>query len=80
MKSPKLYAVLNFQIDEIFLNDGYIYLSEQEIEEHKKLQQDNLLFRQIRLVNNDFEKFNKYIVFVECNKVKQTGSTEKADK
>lgn len=80
MKSPKLYAVLNFQIDEIFLNDGYIYLSEQEIEEHKKLQQDNLLFRQIRLVNNDFEKFNKYIVFVECNKVKQTGSTEKTDK
>ena len=80
MKSPQLYAVLNFKIDEIFLNDGYIYLSDEEIEEHKKLQQDNLLFRQIRKVSNDFDKFNKYIVFVECNRVKQSNSTEKADK
>lgn len=80
MKSPQLYAVLNFKIDEIFLNDGYIYLSDEEIEEHKKLQQDNLLFRQIRKVSNDFDKFNKHIVFVECNRVKQSNSTEKADK
>ena len=80
MKSPQLYAVLNFKVDEIFLNDGYIYLSDEEIDEHKKLQQDNLLFRQIRLVTGDNDKFNKYIIFVECNKVKQSNSTEKADK
>ena len=80
MKSPQLYAVLNFKVDEIFLNDGYIYLSDEEINEHKKLQQDNLLFRQIRLVTGDNDKFNKYIIFVECNKVKQSNSTEKADK
>ena len=80
MKSPQLYAVLNFKVDEIFLNDGYIYLSDEEINEHKKLQQDNLLFRQIRLVTGDNDKFNKYIIFVECSKVKQSNSTEKADK
>ena len=80
MKSPQLYAVLNFKVDEIFLNDGYIYLSDEEINEHKKLQQDNLLFRQIRLVTGDNDRFNKYIIFVECNKVKQSNSTEKADK
>ena len=80
MKSPQLYAVLNFKIEEIFLNDGYVYLSDEEINEHKKLQQDNLLFRQIRLITNDDDKFNKYIIFVECNKVKQSNSTEKADK
>ena len=80
MKSPQLYAVLNFKIDEIFLSDGYIYLSDDEINEHKKLQQDNLLFRQIRLVTGDNDKFNKYIIFVECSKVKQSNSTEKADK
>lgn len=80
MKSPQLYAVLNFKVDEIFLSDGYIYLSDEEINEHKKLQQDNLLFRQIRLVTGDNDKFNKYIIFVECSKVKQSNSTEKADK
>lgn len=80
MKSPTLYSVLNFKIDELFLSDNYIYLDDQELEQHKKLQQDNLLFRQIRKVTGDEGKFNKYIIFVECDRVKQTNSTEKADK
>lgn len=79
MRSPKLYAVLNFKIDEILLNDGYLFLDDEQIEEHKKLQQDNMLFRQIRLVTNDNDKFNKYIIFVECNKVKQNNE-EKLEK
>lgn len=29
-------------------------------------QQDNMLFRQIRLITGDFNKTNKYIVFVNC--------------
>lgn len=80
MKSPQLYAVLNLQINEILLNDGYIFLDDEQIEQHKKLQQDNMLFRQIRLITGEDKKFNRYIVFVECNKVKQAGSTEKLDK
>lgn len=80
MKSPKLYAVLNFKVEELFLNDGYLFLDREQIEEHKKLQQDNLLFRQIRLISGDNGKFNEYLVFVECDRVKQSNSTERADK
>lgn len=80
MKSPELYAVLNFKIEEIFLSNGYVFLDDEEIEQHKKLQQDNMLFRQIRLITGDNGKFNRHIIFVECSTVKQNNKTEKLDK
>lgn len=80
MKSPQLYSVLNFKTEELFANDGYVLLDDEQLEQHKKMQQDNLLFRQIRLITNDFDRFNKYIIFVECHGIKQNNSTERADK
>lgn len=80
MKSPQLYSVLNFNTDELFMNEGYIFLDDEQLEQHKKLQQDNLLFRQTRLITNDFDKYNKYIIFVGCHGIKQSNSTEKSDK
>lgn len=79
MKSPELYAVLNFKVEEIFLSGGYLFLDDDEIEQHKKLQQDNMLFRQIRLITADSAKFNKYIIFVECATIKEGGNKEKLD-
>jgi hypothetical protein len=34
-------------------------------------QQDNMLFRQIRLITNDYSDYNKYIIFVNCKGYKK---------
>ena len=64
--SPPLYIVRKFSLK--FLIDNKFCLSVDEVEEkqyHIK-QQDNMLFRQIRLITGNSNKFNKYVVFVDC--------------
>lgn len=63
MFSPKLYSVYKFPFLDIvkeklnICNNLNTYLINQ---------QDNSLFRQVRLITNDYRKFNQYIVFVDC--------------
>lgn len=66
MKSPTLYTIKKFTLRQIIDNNRKLIIppNKQKLYEIKQL--DNMLFRQVRLITNDYNKFNKYIVFVDC--------------
>lgn len=67
MFSPKLYEVVKITAKEIFKRDFNV-----EVDEKTYLirQQDNMMFRQIRLVTGNTKIYNPYIIFVDCKGVK----------
>ena len=69
MKSPKLYRVrsygLRLLIDHNYSIDGDMASDRR----YTVLQQDNLLFRQVRLITGDNRKFQNYVIFVDGNGV-----------
>lgn len=66
MFSPPLYGVYKFPFVDIV--DSKLDMR-GDLSKYKILQQDNMLFRQIRLITGDGAKFNKYCVFVSCRGV-----------
>ncbi len=67
MKSPQLYSIRKFTLKQIIKNNNHLQLSPNEQRYYEIKQSDNMLFRQVRLITNDFSERNKYIVFVDCN-------------
>lgn len=67
MFAPKLYSVYKFPFIDI-LQHNFNFSGELEIYLIK--QQDNLMFRQIRLITGNYEDFVPYVVFVSCQGVK----------
>lgn len=65
MFAPRLYAVRKFSYKDIICNGFDLNLTKEEEKRFIIQQQDNQLFRQIRLITKDESKFNKYIVFVD---------------
>lgn len=66
MYSPPLYVVRKFPLKFLIDNNFDIALTSKEEKQYHINQQDNMLFRQIRLITTDTSKFNKYVVFVDC--------------
>ena len=66
MYSPALYVVRKFPLKFLIDNNFDIVLTSKEEKQYHINQQDNMLFRQIRLITTDTSKFNKYVVFVDC--------------
>lgn len=66
MYSPPLYTVRKFALKFIIDNEFDIRLSPDDEKQYYINQQDNMLFRQIRLITENTDKFNKYVVFVDC--------------
>ena len=66
MFAPKLYEVRKYPVKDIILLDRIIVIDKDEEKKYHVKEQDNLLFRQIRLISSDNNYFNKYIVFVDC--------------
>ncbi|MBC8531937.1 RNA dependent RNA polymerase [Gehongia tenuis] len=66
MFAPPLYTVRKFPLS--LLADHHLHLNLEPAEEQKYYiqQQDNLLFRQIRLITGDERTFNCYFLFVDC--------------
>lgn len=70
MFSPNSYTVRKFTLKDIIAHDFNINFTDtNEEKKYYILQQDNMLFRQIRLITNTppFEKYNPYILFVDCH-------------
>lgn len=66
MYSPPLYIVRKFPLKYLIDKKFNIQISADEEKQFEINQQDNMLFRQIRLITKDTSKFNKYVVFVDC--------------
>lgn len=66
MFAPKLYTVRKFLFSFIIENDFDIKLTWEEERKYHINQQDNMLFRQIRLITGKTQKLNPYVIFVDC--------------
>lgn len=66
MFAPPAYIVRKIPLRYILDNDFVIAEQETDSQYHIE-QQDNSLFRQIRLLTYDDSKYNKFIVFVDCS-------------
>lgn len=66
MKSPKLYTIRKITLKEIIDNKNNFKIPYNKRKIYNIKQSDNMLFRQVRLITNDYRDFNKYIVFVDC--------------
>lgn len=67
MFSPKLYVVRKLPLVYIINNSFNCKIGNKEDERFCIKQQDNSLFRQIRLLTYDYGTYNRYIIFVDCN-------------
>lgn len=70
MFAPDSYTVRKFTLKDIIAhNFNMNFTDKNEEKKYYILQQDNMLFRQIRLITNTppTVKYNPYILFVDCN-------------
>ena len=70
MFSPQLYTVRKFKLQNLIKTNFNLTLTKDEEKEFLITQQDNLLFRQIRLITNNDGKYNPYIIFVDIHGAK----------
>ena len=67
LKSPNLYTIRKFTLKQIVENKNHLSISPDVEKMYEIKQSDNMLFRQIRLITNDHDEYNKYIVFIDCD-------------
>lgn len=67
MTSPKLYKLLKIPLRALVDAEYEIHIDNLRDNQFVISQQDNQLFRQIRLITKDDANFNEWIVFVDCN-------------
>lgn len=61
-----MYTVLKFHIREIIESNYELNLSGAEIRQHQIKQQDNMMFRQIRLITGEDGDVNPYVFFIDA--------------
>lgn len=66
MYAPLLYKIRKLPCGVIVENDFDLNLNGKEMFDYLIAQQDNMLFRQIRRITGDTDKYNQYVVFVDC--------------
>lgn len=66
MFSPPLYTIRKFNIRTIIDNNYNLILSPKEEKKYYINQSDNMMFRQVRLVTKNDNKYNPYIIFIDC--------------
>lgn len=67
MFAPPIYIVRKLPFADIVSSNYNLQLGDDEQKKYLIKQSDNLLFRQIRLITYEHEKYNKFIVFVDCS-------------
>lgn len=67
MFNPDSYTVRKFPLKYIIDSGFELNIDSNEENKYKIKQQDNLLFRQIRLITNNSSIYNKYVIFIDCN-------------
>jgi hypothetical protein len=71
LKSPKLYTIRKFDLKQLINNNNKLDIPNNEMKKYEIKQQDNMLFRQIRLITGDIKEYNKYIIFLNCKGYKK---------
>lgn len=75
MFAPPLYVVRKLSLSYIISHNYNIQISPEEEKQFYVKQQDNMLFRQIRMITYESDKYNRFVIFVNCaggqNKKKQ---------
>lgn len=75
MFAPPLYVVRKLSLSYIIAHNYNIQISPEEEKQFYVKQQDNMLFRQIRMITYESDKYNRFVIFVNCaggqNKKKQ---------
>lgn len=66
MFAPKLYQVIKLPIAYIIEKQYKVQLDKQEFERFSVNQQDNMLFRQIRLITHRDDHYNPFVIFVDA--------------
>lgn len=69
MFAPPLYIVRKYPLKVILESD--LRLTGDDDAQYQIKQQDNPLFRQVRLISHDARKYNAYVVFVDCRGAKE---------
>lgn len=66
MFSPPLYSVLKFPLSYIISRNYNFKLSDEEVTQFTVLQGDNMMFRQIRMISMNDDKFQRFVIFVDA--------------
>lgn len=66
MFAPPLYVVRKFPLSYLIDKDFNVQVDPEEERRFYVKQQDNMLFRQIRMITYESTKFNRFVVFVNC--------------
>lgn len=66
MFAPPLYIVRKFPLSYLIAHEFNIQVAPEEERRFQVKQQDNMLFRQIRLMTYETDKYNRFVVFVNC--------------
>lgn len=67
--SPKLFTVRSFTLRELIDSDFSLSLTPQEEVAHHIRQQENQLFRLVRMVTKTESRYNPFVIFVDCSGV-----------
>ena len=79
MHSPALYTVMKIPLGTVVAAGRRLELDGGAEGQYFVREQDNLLFRQIRLVTMDDSAFNKHIVFLDCKSLGKGGKAALGD-
>lgn len=66
MYSPPLYTVLKFPFSFIVNNNYNIKLTDEDFIKFQVAQGDNMMFRLIRKISDDNDKFQRFVIFVDA--------------
>jgi hypothetical protein len=64
--APKLYRVIKLPIAYLIEKEYNVTLSKSDSEKFSVNQQDNMLFRQVRLITHRDDNYNPFVVFVDA--------------
>ena len=67
MPAPRLYQIYKLKLSYVIESEFNVHISKDRAKSYIISLQDNQLFRQIRILTEDYNDFNKWIVFIDCN-------------
>ena len=70
MFAPKLYTVRKFDFSTLYAAQFNINIPKEQEAHYEIKQQDNMLFRQLRMISGNYNTYNPYVIFVNCKGAK----------
>jgi hypothetical protein len=70
--SPQLYIIRKYKLKDIINTEYNLNIALEKEQYYYINQQDNMFFRQLRLITDHFKKNNPFIVFIDCKGCKES--------